>query len=432
LLYMLSFLDRSNIGNAKIAGLDIDLDLDSNRYEWVITAFYIAYISFEWMSILWKIVPAHIYITAIVLSWGLIASLQSVATSFAGLLVLRILLGIGEAGFTGIPFYLSFFFKREELALRTGFFISAAPLATSFASTLAWAIIALGKHGPIAPWRLLFLIEGFPSVLVAVIAWNIIPDSPSTAPYLTAREKRVARLRLRKSKSSHSKKESKNGLNVKEMLSTITDPKTYITAAMFFLTNLAFSSLPVFLPTIIHEMGHSPKRAQALSAPPYLLAFLAVLLTAHLSDKHRARSAFIIFHALLSALGYALICISGRYEWNNWIRYAGVYPAAVGFFSVVTIVITWSINNQEGASRQGAGFAVLQVIGQCGPLVGVRLYPEEEAPFYVRGMGICAGAMVGVAVLAGGLRVYLGRRNRRGEYGKIGDRGGKEAFMYML
>ncbi|TVY42391.1 putative ABC transporter ATP-binding protein [Lachnellula occidentalis] len=390
LLYMLSFLDRSNIGNAKIAGLDLDLELDSNRYEWVITAFYIAYICFEWMSILWKIIPAHIYITGIVFSWGLIASLQSIATSFAGLLVLRILLGIGEAGFTGIPFYLSFFFKREELALRTGFFISAAPLATSFASTLAWAIIALGKHSPIAPWRLLFLIEGFPSILVAVIAWNIIPDSPSTAPYLTAREKRVARLRLRKSKSS--KKESKNGLNVKEMLSTITDPKTYITATMFFLTNLAFSSLPVFLPTIIHEMGHSPARAQALSAPPYLLAFLAVILTAHLSDKHRARSPFIIFHALLSAAGYALICISGLYQWNHWIRYAGVYPAAMGFFSVVTIVITWSINNQEGESRQGAGFAVLQVIGQCGPLVGVRLYPEEEAPFLCAGHGgLCGG-----------------------------------------
>ena len=112
-----------DIGNAKIAGLDRDLDLDSNRYDWVLTAFYIAYIAFEWMSILWKIVPAHIYVTAIVLSWGIIASLQSIATSFAGLLVLRTLLGIGEAGFTGIPFYLSLFFKGEELALRTGFFI---------------------------------------------------------------------------------------------------------------------------------------------------------------------------------------------------------------------------------------------------------------------------------------------------------------------
>jgi MFS family permease len=178
--------------------LEKDLDLDSNRYDWLLTAFYFAYILFEWMSILWNIVPPHIYVTTIVLSWGIIASLQSIATSFTGLLVLRILLGIGEAGFTGIPFYLSKFFKREELALRTGFFISAAPLATSFASTLAYFIIMLGKHLPIASWRLLFLIEGFPSVLVAVYCWHIIPDAPSTASYLTKREKKVATLRLRK------------------------------------------------------------------------------------------------------------------------------------------------------------------------------------------------------------------------------------------
>src|SRR5271156_6515805 len=114
---------NEDIGNARIAGLAEDVDLDSDRYEWVITAFYIAYICFEWMSVLWKLIPAHIYVTAIVLSWGVVASLQSVATSFAGLLVLRTLLGIGEAGFTGIPFYLSFFFKREELALRTGLFL---------------------------------------------------------------------------------------------------------------------------------------------------------------------------------------------------------------------------------------------------------------------------------------------------------------------
>lgn len=149
----------ADIGNARIAGLSKDLELDGTKYEWLITAFYIAYICFEWMSVLWKIIPAHIYVTVIVLSWGIIASLQAVTTTFAGLLVLRVLLGIGEAGFTGIPFYLSFFFKREELALRTGFFVSAAPLAISFASTLAWAIVKLGDRSPIASWRLLFLGE---------------------------------------------------------------------------------------------------------------------------------------------------------------------------------------------------------------------------------------------------------------------------------
>jgi MFS family permease len=456
LLYMLSFLDRSSvfpcfvaqrlpltqidIGNAKIAGLDLDLDLDSARYEWLITAFYIAYICFEWMSVLWKLIPAHIYVTAIVLSWGISASLQSVATSFAGLLVLRTLLGIGEAGFTGIPFYLSFFFKREELALRTGFFISAAPLATSFASTLAWAILKVGKYCPIASWRLLFLVEGFPSVLVAVIAWNAIPDSPETAKYLTKREKKVARLRLRKDKDPH-EHTGKDGLKFREMLETITDPKCYLTAFMFFCTNMAFSSMPVFLPTIIHEMGHTVIISQALSAPPYLASFFVVIFTAWLSDRMQNRSYFVCFHALVSAFGYAFIAVAGARGWGTWWRYAGLYPAAIGFFSVITIIITWTINNQDSESKQGTGFAMLQLIGQCGPLVGTRLYPERDAPFYVSGMSICAGAMVLVALLSLLLRIYLSRKNRSTAvaYGKIGEemdtfvtKSSRGPFKFML
>lgn len=93
-------------------------------YEWALAAFYIAYIGFEWLSLLWTTIPAHIYVSGIVLSWGVVASLQSVAGSYPSLIRLRFLLGIGEAGFTGIPIFLSFFFRREELAFRTAVFIS--------------------------------------------------------------------------------------------------------------------------------------------------------------------------------------------------------------------------------------------------------------------------------------------------------------------
>jgi MFS family permease len=93
-------------------------------FEWALASFYIAYIAFEWMSLLWSCVPAHAYVASLVLSWGVVASLQAVATSYPVLIALRFLLGVGEAGFTGIPIYLSFFFRREELALRTAIFIS--------------------------------------------------------------------------------------------------------------------------------------------------------------------------------------------------------------------------------------------------------------------------------------------------------------------
>lgn len=96
----------------------------SKSYESALSAFYIAYIAFEWLSLMWTVIPAHIYVSGIVLSWGVVASLQAVASSYPALIGLRFLLGIGEAGFTGIPIYLSFFFRREELALRTAVFIS--------------------------------------------------------------------------------------------------------------------------------------------------------------------------------------------------------------------------------------------------------------------------------------------------------------------
>ncbi|KYK59567.1 hypothetical protein DCS_00699 [Drechmeria coniospora] len=416
LLYMLSFLDRSNIGNARVAGMDDDLQTDPPRdwYEWVLTAFYLAYIAFEWMSLLWKLVPAHILVSAIVFTWGLAASLQSIAPSYPVLIALRVLLGIGEAGFAGIPVYLSFFFKREELAFRTAIFISAAPLATSFASALAWLIVKFAQRSPIAPWRLLFLVEGFPSIIASVIAWNVIPDSPQVASYLSRREKKVACLRLRNETSSSSENmRPASGLRARQLLAVVVDPIAWITSAMFFLSNMAYSSLPVFLPKVISEMGHSALASQALSAPPYLVAFVVVLITAHVSDRYRARSVFIVFHALSSALGYAALALASTLNLPPSLRYVAIYPAAVGFFNVVTLIVAWSINNQANQTRRSGGFALLQLVGQCGPLIGTRLYPDQDAPYYSRGMRACSCAMLSVAILAVAMRYYLQFRNRR-------------------
>ena len=183
------------------------------------------------MTLLYRVVPAHTYIAVCVTSWGLIASLQSLTGSFVSMLILRALLGVGEAAFSpGIPFYLSFFFKREELALRTGLFISAAPLATSFASSLAWLITKAGEGIPVSAWRLLFLIEGFPSIIVAVFAFYYMPDGPATAKFLTKRQKKVARLRLRNEKSFKQEVSEQSRLNFKEIIQTLGDPKCYITA----------------------------------------------------------------------------------------------------------------------------------------------------------------------------------------------------------
>ncbi len=249
-------------------------------------------------------------------------------------------------------------------------------------------------------------------MLLAAAAWHIIPDSPETARYLSRREKKVARLRLRREKPRDG---GGGGLSARDVLAVLGDPVAWLTAAMFFLANMAYSSLPVFLPLILTEMGHDALTAQALAAPPYLAAFVLVLASAHASDRMRARAPLLVAYALASAAGYAVLAFSGplRLAAGSPVRYLAVYPATVGFFNVVVLLIAWNVNNQRGESRQGGAFALFQMVGQCGPLVGTRLYPHADGPFYHRGMSVMTCAMLGVAVLAVLLRWYLVSANRR-------------------
>lgn len=439
---------RSDIGNARIAGMEEDLQTDPPKndwYEWALGAFYISYIACEWMSILWRLIPAHIYVFAIVMTWGLAAALQSIVTSYPQLVFLRALLGVGEAAFTGVPFYLSFFFRREELAYRTAMFISAAPLATSCASSVAYLVLYMTGEGGggqdynqsnwdfIAPWRLLFLIEGLPSVILSVVAWHKIPDRPETAAFLTPHERLVAKWRLRDEKrmlevmsaSSSSLSITSRRSKMKRVssgLAALKDPGPWLTAAMLFLANMAYASLPVFLPTVLKDMGYSTLTAQGMAAPPYLASFLSVLAVSALSDGSRSRSPYIIVSALASAAGYLILAVAENLSLNDTIRYCAVYPASIGFFNVVTLTIAWNINNGRGAAERGVGFVVLQIVGQCGPLVGTRLYPVEDGPYYTRGMSACCSAMAGVAVLAWGLRVWYSRLNMKYDHDEgIGD-----------
>ncbi|OAA68963.1 Major facilitator superfamily domain, general substrate transporter [Cordyceps fumosorosea ARSEF 2679] len=402
-LFLLSFVDRSNVGNARIAGMEEDLQTTPPRAGWYslsLSAFYVTYASFEWLSLLYRVLPAHLLISFAVVSWGVVASLQAVAPSYPALVALRALLG---------------------LTARVAAFIAAAPLASAGASSLAWVVVRLARalDLPIAPWRLLFLVEGLPSVLAGVLAWSVVPDSPQSAPYLTPRERRVATLRLRGEKPPADSDDGgaqgsrRRRLSWRAVFSVALDPIAILASAIFCMVNMAYSSLPVFLPQIIRSMGHSSLAAQALAAPPYLVAFVAVLVTARLSDRRAGRTLPTVVHALCSAAGYLVLGLAEPLRLPAWARYLAVYPAAVGFFNVVTLIITWGINSQPDETRRGATFAMMQLIGQLGTLIGTRLYPDRDAPYYTTGHRVCAAVLLGAAVCAFALRSHLKRLNRK-------------------
>ena len=245
LTHVVAFLDRSNIGNARIAGMETDLHFKEGDYDWLLTIFYISYICFGFLAIMWKVVPPHYWAAFCVFTWGLVSTVQAAANSWGAMMALRFIMGASEVAYgPGVPFLLSFFYLRDELGLRSGLFLSAAPLANTFAGALAYAITS--GSPALAKWRVLFLVEGLPTVAMAGVAFFFLPDSPEKARFLNEEEREVARARGVRQAGAATRV---GGINVREFFTGLADPKGWILGLMYFSCNVAFSSLPVFLPT---------------------------------------------------------------------------------------------------------------------------------------------------------------------------------------
>lgn len=190
---------------------------------------------------------------------------------------------------------------------------------------------------------------------------------------------------------------------------TFLDAKAWFTALMYFSCNVSFSSLPVFLPTILNEMGYTAINAQGLSAPPYFVSWLLTILTTWLADRTQQRGLVIITMSIVGGVGYILLATTTAVA----PRYLGVYLAAAGVFPCIANILPWVSNNQGSDTRRGVGFIILNFVGQCGPLLGTRVYPTTGAPRYVEGQAVCAGFMFFTTLLALGLRVLLQWENRK-------------------
>jgi MFS family permease len=408
-LYLVSFLDRSNIGNAQTAGLSKgpgSIHETDAQYQWLLTLFYIPYILFEWMALMWKVVPPHIWAFCTVFTWGVAATLQAAAFNWSGMMACRFFMAVAEAGYgPGLPYLLSFFYMRSEIGLRCGIFLSAAPFATCFAGALAYGITS--GHSALTNWKLLFLVEGLPSILMAFVAWFFLPDSPEKARFLDAEEKEVARARAIRQVGQESG-DRVGGINFKEVGLALIDIKNWLTALMYFSCNVSFSSLPVFLPTILTGMGFTSIHAQGLTAPPYFISFLTCIITTWIADRTRQRGLVIITLSIIGGVGYVILATCH----GVGVRYFAIFLAAIGVFPAISNILPWVLNNQGTDTKRGTGMALLQMVGQCGPILGTRIFPSTEGPYYVKGMSICAGFMFFNGILALILRTYLDWQNK--------------------
>ncbi|KAG1057285.1 hypothetical protein G6F43_000860 [Rhizopus delemar] len=408
-LYLCSFLDRVNIGNARLAGLTTDLNISPNAYNAALSIFFAGYVLFEVPSnMILKVVGPSKWIPIVMLSWGTVMACMAACKNSAGLLASRFFLGITEAGlFPGIIFYLSLWYTRGEQATRVALFFSCSTLAGAFGGVLAYGIMQMDGVGGLHGWQWIFIIEAIPTLLLAFAAYALLPDFPENSKFISDREREVVIHRLKKDAGPA----NQTHFSWKQFRSAFTDYKVYYHALIFLCGCIPLYSLSLFMPSIIEGMGFTELNAQAMTAPPYGLACILTILVSMHADKKRERGLHVAVPAAFSAIGYALLIILR--ERGAVAMYIAAFIAAAGVFAQIPPMVTWLTSNIGGHTKRGVASAFLVSVGNIGGAIAGQIYRSNDAPLYVHGNTAILCVLCSTVILSLIFKYLLIRENAR-------------------
>ncbi|GAA6023081.1 hypothetical protein JCM11491_002326 [Sporobolomyces phaffii] len=415
LIYLFCFIDRANVGNARLAGLEKNLHLKGYDYNILLTAFYVAYVAFElpcqWLN---KRLGVGKMIAVWCFLFGLFSFVMTFVQSFGAAIAVRFLLGIAEGGvFPGIALYLSRYYRNSELAFRLALYIVCAPLAGAFGGLLASGILKIDSFHADQRWRNIFFIEGLITIGIAIAAYFILSDDPQKASWLTEEEKALCAARVKSENvgSMH----VIDALSTKAMISGMTNPTTLITSLIFLLDNITVQGLGFFLPTVIKTLfpGKSTVALQLRTVPPYIVGAFFTLAVPYASWKLNRRIIFMIGSAVPMMVGYIMFLTSH----NLNVKYAAAFIIAIGAFSFGALCNAVVAINSTSDTAKASALGTCVVAGNLGGLVATWVFLPNDAPRYLRANGINLGTSSGIFILSILLLLYQVRQNKKKEAG---------------
>lgn len=381
-------------------------------FDWLTAAFYFPYVLCQVPAILLsKLCTPRMWLGCVAVGWGLCSVLMATAFNFPGMLMARIGLGVFEAAFSpGFPLYFSLFYTREEMGLRTAFWWGSAAVASAFSGLIAFGIQHV--HTSVANWRLLFIIEGVPTVLLGFCAMFVLPNRPEKTHILSAKEREIALERVNRG----SKADAGRVIQKKHIVFAFKDWKIYAIAVVYFAGDCATAGITAFLPTIIMTFGFTNARAQLLTVPPYAVAAVVLFLTSYASDRLQSRGMIIAASCFVAGVGYMLLLVVT----SNSVRYFATFCITMGSFSTIGLVLTWFSHNLGSETKMATGAPLYNSLGHCGSILGSHLFPATEGPRYMKGFATTGALQFVGAVFAIILVVHIRRENRRRDlkYGK--------------
>ncbi|KAJ7433827.1 MFS general substrate transporter [Mycena galericulata] len=440
LLWLCNFIDRSNVGNARIAGLEKDTGLVGNQFNIVLTVFYVTYLLIEVPSnLVMKKVGPNRWIPFLVALWGAITTLTALVNNFGGLIAIRLFLGLCEGGLLpGIILYLSTIYKPHELQLRVGIFYASASLSGAFGGLLATAILSMDGIGNLAGWKWIFVLEGLATVLSGLLAAFFLPESIAKAKFLSEEEKEFALGRFHQDEAItsttlaappgpqletekadvYTTEETESAtpeakpvrlmdeqFEWREVIRGLTDFQAWVTGIAYLGLIVSLYSFSLFLPTIVAGLGFSGKSAQLHTVPPYVPA---TVLTAVLSDRLKWRAPFILICLPFAIAGYILAIAAT----NNAQRYGAVFLIAAGVYPSAPAILSILPNNGSGYYKRATTTGLQLCVANAGGFIATNIYTTDQAPTYKRGHSIVLGFLLLAWALTAVNVWYCMRENR--------------------
>tara|TARA_R110002003_G_scaffold206_2_gene15752 strand:- start:1978 stop:3102 length:1125 start_codon:yes stop_codon:yes gene_type:complete len=309
--------------------------------------------------------------------WGAMALFQCAAHNFAGMLVIRLLLGAFEAGFfAGVVFYLTLFYTRGELGFRIALFFGSALLAGAFSGLISFGVFQIEHMIP--GWKWLFIIEGAMTVIIACIAFAWLPATPQSAWFLNDAERVVAARRtLRDSSSAGS-----HDFNMRECFAEWKTWRMALWCCIAFTYPVAFATTSNFLPQIVQRLGYSVIKTNLWTVAPNAVGFVVLLCITYSSDYFRERTFHIVLALCISLIGLIILATIDVLH-NKAVAYFACFMLASGAYIPSCLVHSWHNNNNLNENARAATTGLLVGLGNLGGILSAATFRKEYAPKYV-------------------------------------------------
>ncbi|GKZ33534.1 hypothetical protein AbraIFM66950_003438 [Aspergillus brasiliensis] len=372
-LYLLAFLDRVNISNAAVLGLQTDLNIvTGTKYNTALTIFFVPYVIFE--------IPSNILLKKL--------KPHSACQGF---------------------YLLGMWYKRSEAQKRFSFFFSSTTLAGAFGGLLASGLGKMDGVRGYGGWRWVFIIEGVITCVVAIVWFFIIPGFPEDVKWLNEEERTYIRAKLARDvgKAGHDAH-----MGWRDVLAVFKDYKIFLGGFMYFGQVVTAYGYAFFAPTIIKTYGYGTIQTQLYSIPPWAAAFAFSMVIATFSDQTRHRLAFTLIPTAIAMAGFGIL-LNVHGEAHRHAQYGALFMVTSGCYSAMPVIICWFAMNLGGHRRRSVGTAWQVGFGNTGGIISTYAFLAKDAPLYRNGYIISLSFICFSAACCIGYFVAVWTENKR-------------------